>query len=596
MSKIKAISPLIIVSTIIFSISAIAEERLDYQVTVKDIKFLKPLGVQKDLYDFISDNYKANHLSNKEDLNSGANLSYVDPSCNPQTVEDNILKNSESNTEMYKTFNEYFNRCGEKLSKGSVKGLAGLMRFASTEYKFFENPKVQKVVIELSNNKLIPGVLALKDSTTPRPFVVFRCGVFCSAVESASMKNYMMNFFDQSPFNVLFLANNTGLDYIQLNKKFTFGGEAEGPETIAIGNWVKNQSPFKNIVSSLHMSGASLGGNAAIFTSYYNNQLRDIRGEKIFKSVTAICPVLDLQDSMNLLYQNGTVWNMYKNGNGVLVSNGAAAATKNQLNSGKSYFEDIGDLLDQSPPPSKTKMKDYLGWLASESLTRAGAPTTPKEFWDANSYFKRMPISIDTPTLVFASKDDHIVNNAANTGKLKKLLKSNFKDSLGILNLPYGDHCGFNSVYGTNATSMILRSFVLHDSPEYTARNYLKMKLPWLLSKVDVTSYEVNLSQTFEFSEKSNHVDIHFKVFNKLGNLGSCYLSDPFSPVVGCVIDKKVSINIQNLKFLGARVPTNKVEAEALSREFNAKIQFVTNNGLLNGTSSPAEGIIYRTW
>jgi len=553
---------------------------------VKSLQVISPLGIHNDIYDYLKNNLTDKQPFNKDSLITGDNLTFVQPDCDPFLNEENFLKHSQTKADLYKHFNEYFERCGEKLSSESVKGLMGLLRFSSTDYSFFEHPKVQKIVIELSDKTLIPGVLALKDSVTPRPFVIYRCGVFCAAEETASMKNFLMNFFDQSPFNVLFLANNTGIDYIKMNKKFTFGGNAEGPETLAVGEWVKNQSPFKDLVSSLHMAGASLGGNAAIFTSYYNN---------IFSSVTAICPVLDLHDSMENLYQDGNLGDLYEEGNGVLVANAAFMATKNQLNDGKASLGEIGELIERNPPGSKAEMKDYLGWLVSESLTRRGVPTTPAEFWQGNSFFKKWPVNLKTPTLIFASEDDHVVDNKVNAGKLKKL-NSYAKENLGILNLPYGDHCGFNSVYGMKATSMVLRSFVLHNSPEYTSAQYQKHKLPWLLKRVKMSAHEINLAQTFEFKENSNKIDIHFKVLNKLANLGACYLSGLYSPVAGCVFDKKIQIDYRNLKFLGAKIPMNKVEAEALSREFNAKIQFIAEGAPVTGTSKVIDGIAFRTW
>lgn len=583
--------PGLLLLSIVFAATAIQVQAASlHQLKVKKFETIRPLGIHNDIYDYLKNNMKPTQALKKEDLITGDNLAYVQPDCDPFVAEEKILKRSRTDSDLYQHFNEYFEHCGQALSKDSVKGLMGLLRFSSTEYNFFEHPKIQKVVIELSDNTVIPAVLALKDTTTPRPFIIYRCGVFCAAEETASMKNYMMNFFDQSPFNVLFLANNTGIDYIKMNKKFTFGGNSEGPETLAIGNWVKTKSPFKNIVSSLHMAGASLGGNAAIFTSYYNNQ------QKVFASVAAICPVLDLHDSMEHLYQDGAPGDLYENGNGVLVANAAYLATKNQLNEGKNSLGDIGDLIDKNPPTSKTEMKDYLGWLASESLVKRGVPTTPAEFWSNNTFFNKMSASLQTPTLVFASEDDHVVDNAVNAGKLKKILNAISKDRLGLLNLPYGDHCGFNSVYGMKATSMVLRSFVLHNSPEFTASRYTKMKLPWLLKKVKMSSHEVNLSQTFEFKEKSNRIEVHFKVLNKLANFGACYLSGLYSPVAGCVFEKKLSVDYRHLKFLGAKIPVNKVEAEALSREFNAKIQFIADSAPVTGTTKEVDGIAFRTW
>jgi len=40
----------------------------------------------------------------------------------------------------------------------------------------------------------------------------------------------------------------------------------------------------------------------------------------------------------------------------------------------------------------------------------------------------------------------------------------------------------------------------------------------------------------------------------------------------------------------------NKVEAEALSREFNAKIQFIAEGAPVTGTSKVIDGIAFRTW
>ncbi len=579
----------------LISFSWTANASNEFKINVKKFNFIRPLGVQKDLYDYLKNNSGPAQALLKEDLITGGNNTYLRPECDPFYAEEKILKHSSTNEELYKKLNEYFEKCGSDLSKDSAKGLIGLLRFSSTDYSFFKNPKVQKVAIELSDKTIVPGVLALKDTVTPRPFIIYRCGVFCAAEETASMKNYLMNFFDQSPFNVLFLANNTGIDYIKMNGKFTFGGNAEGPETLAIGEWIKHQSPFKNLVSSLHMAGASLGGNAAIFTSYYNGS-NTASEEKTFNSVMAICPVLDLHDSMEHLYQDGSMGDLYEGGNGAIVANAAYLATKNQLKEGKNSLGPIGELIEKHPPGSKTEMKDYLGWLVSESLTKKGKPTTASEFWASNTFFNKMSSDLETPTLVFASKDDHVVDNAVNAGKLKNSMGSFSKETLGILNLPYGDHCGFNSVYGMKATSMVLRSFVLHNSPEFTKSRYLKFKLPWLLKRVKVNNYEINLSQTFEFKEKSNRVEIHFKVLNKLANLGACFLSEIYSPVAGCVFDKKLSIDLRHLKFLGAKIPENKVEAEALSREFNAKIQFLADNSAVNGTSNVIDSIAFRTW
>ncbi|MGE5086521.1 MAG: hypothetical protein ACM3MG_09495, partial [Bacillota bacterium] len=81
----------------------------------------------------------------------GGNSSDIDPSCEPQVFEDQVLSKKRNTAEYFKLLREYFGRCQTKLSRHSSKGIRALAKFGLYDYSFLQHPQVSKIFIPLSN-------------------------------------------------------------------------------------------------------------------------------------------------------------------------------------------------------------------------------------------------------------------------------------------------------------------------------------------------------------------------------------------------------------------------------------------------------------
>ena len=206
----------------------------------------------------------------------GLNPKDISPWCDPRSFEDQVLAKKLSTTEYFKQLKDYFKRCEGELSSKGWHGIFALLKYSMYYYPIFTHPNIKLVTVPLPSGVKVPAILAMKEDTRPRPLIVVKCGVFCSAEESPSTRAYIMKLFDQSPFNVLFLANQTGLDYMEKNRYVSLGGWSEGYEAVQVGKWMKDTWELRNRISSVHLMGISLGGNAAVFGAAFN----DMRSEE----------------------------------------------------------------------------------------------------------------------------------------------------------------------------------------------------------------------------------------------------------------------------------------------------------------------------
>lgn len=506
-----------------------------------------------------------------EEIPSGLSTKDISPSCDPRIFEDAVLSKKRSSTEYFKLAKDYFKKCETELSAKSPKGVLALLKYSMYKYPFLQHPQVQEFTMKLSNGIKVPAIMALKQDSRPRPLVVVKCGTFCSASESPSMKAYLMSLFDQSPFNVILLASQTGIDYMALNHIVSLGGYSEGYEALLIGKWLKEQWTYKDRISSMHLMGISLGGNAAIFGATYNDLYPQEDGKKVFTSVAAICPVVSLKPTLDHLF------------NSLIVGPIFAKLTKGQFIDAREGLADVPDLLaDGRIPKNASEMTGFLGDLASTSLQRRGIASTPSSYFKSNNFWN-VPQRIQTPMLVWASKNDIIVNNKLNAQVMEQDDYYEKSASVGILNLNYGSHCGFHGSYGPLAASTVLRTFVMAHSPEFSG-NYRQSTMPWSFGFKKMSNIEDHVGQSFQFTANSNDVRVDFRIFNWRGS--QCQEDGPWAGNESCVTTKSYNVPVAALKQLGARVPRNMTEAQALSREFNTKVEFRTKDQQpLNGSS-----------
>lgn len=515
-----------------------------------------------------------------QEVPDGLSTKVITPSCDPRRFEDSVIGKKMSTSQYHKAVQAYFKKCSGELTKNSWKGVLGLLKFGKYQYPFLSHPQVREFMVKLADGTRVPGILALKQDPRPRPLVIVKCGVFCSAAQTPSLKSYLMHLFDQSPFNVLLLANQTGMDYIYYNKRVTLGGWSEGYEVLEVGKWMLKNWEYKERISSLHLMGISLGGNAAVMGAAFNDKYLLPSGNKVFNSVTAICPVVSLRPTLEYLYGSTIVGRIF------------AKMTRQHFTEARNYVTDVPDLITDDRIPSKRyEMADYIGTLASESLQRRSIASTPTSFFKSNNFWNWKE-EVKTPLLVWASEDDMVVNNRLNAEVIKNDDVYEKSGHVGVLNLKYGNHCAFSSAYGAQASAAVLRTFVLNHSPEFVDEYAYKKQKPWSLGFKKLGSQYEHIGQNWNFYSNSDQVKVTFKIFNWLGG-DSCAAEGPWSGKSECVTSREYWLPISSLQEMGGRVPRTEAEAQALTREFNTKIEFRIKGHPLNGTHSHE---FYMAW
>ncbi|WP_413558384.1 hypothetical protein [Bdellovibrio sp. HCB209] len=496
----------------------------------------------------------------------------IAPECDPKFFEDHLLSKKRSTEDYFKTIKQYFANCQGELSKNSPKGILSLAKMALDEYQFLKHPQVKTIYIPLSNGVLVPAIVALKQDPRPRPLVIMKCGVFCGADQNPMMKNYLIQLFDLSPFNVVLLSNQTGLDYLVTNTHLSLGGWSEGFESLQVGKWLRERWEHKDRISSLHLMGMSLGGNAAVFGASFNDMYPMPNGEKVFTSATAICPVLSLKPTLDHLYGDNVIGPVFN------------LMTRDQFRKARAYMTDVPEMLTDDELPGRKQMPGYLGLLASTSLQRRGVASTPTDFFKNNNFWN-LPNKVQTPLMVWASKDDSVVSNKINAQVFENDDYYEKAAHAGVVNLNYGSHCAFSSAYGYQVASLVLRSFVMAHSPEFVD-SYKRTEMPWKFGFKKLSNIYRHVGQSWKFEAKSQTAKVSFRLFNYAGSK-ACFYKEPFADdVTECVTSKSYDIPVSELKAMGARVPANDVEAQALTREFNTKVEFLSEGKPLNGTNS----------
>lgn len=511
----------------------------------------------------------------------GLSTKEIAPHCDPRRFEDSVVGRGLSTAQYFQTAKQYFKACSGELTRRSTTGLLGLLKFTKFVYPFFTHPQVKSFMVTLPDGSKIPGILAMKQDPRPRPLVIVRCGVFCSAAQSASTKSYLMHLFDQSPFNVLILANQTGMDYIYYNHKVTLGGWSEGYESLEVGRWMKEKWEHRNRVSSIHFMGISLGGNAAVMGAAFNDSYPLANGQKVFNSVTAICPVISLKPTLDDLFKGQIVGRLFfKN-------------SKDHFKDARQYVHDVPDLLtDKRLPASRLQMADFIGEIASTSLQRRGIASTTPAYFRSNNFWN-LKQEVKTPMMIWASKDDIVVSNKINAQVMEHDDLYERSQNVGVVNLAYGNHCGFSSAYGFQASAALLRTFVLNHSPEFVQSYNQKQVMPWSFGFSKIGKQFEHIGQSFEFKENSDQVKVVFKIFNWQGG-DQCYQDGPWAGTNQCISKKTYTVSVASLKKLGARVPRNSTEAQAITREFNTKVEFVNAGKPINGTSVNDFSMVWR--
>jgi hypothetical protein len=493
----------------------------------------------------------------------GSLISAIPPECLPEVFEKAALKSMMQTSTFGKLTQEYFNRCGNLLSANATEGIFGLIDYATASYPFLENSKIKAHIFQTKDGHILKGFIGIKDKT-PRPWVIYKCGVYCGAEPNAvSLKNYMIHLFDQTPFNVIFLGNRTGEDYIINNRAFNFGGYFESQDFFDIAHWLREDSQYKDLVSSVHVVAVSLAGSAAYLTENKMSH-EEKSNEKLIQSVTSLCAVSDLRPTVENMFAETLKGKIF-----TYITWQKLQIAKNTLTSG-------ADLIGDEQPES-SEFPKLLGQLASRFMNSNGTHIEKeREFWEKSHYSSQKSLS-QVPLLVWASEDDSIVDFRINTGQL---LKHNFKNpdpNLGIVKVPRGEHCGFATAYGYSPTASIIRTFILNNSPEFKyktkslpVQNYFKLQR--------MSEGERIISTWWSNSTKKNdseNLNLKIEIYGADDSL--CPKEWAYEDHPNCKRLVEINFPISFFESDDFIKPQNTIEKEALIRDLNARTSLTYN-------------------
>lgn len=382
---------------------------------------------------------------------------------------------------------KYFQDCKSEVETGDNGYLSNVVQMMSMKYESPNHPFMRRAIINLPGNIKLKGLLALKGDHKKRPLVIVRTGIFSSIEDFKPERAWMMMLFEQSPFNVLILENMSSSDFVENNTRFSFGGYDEGIQNILIAKMLTQKSePLSQIIDSIHIFGISLGGHGVLFSSLLNKH-NSAQRKPLIKSFTALCPVVDLNNTMINLTQSGfksvvvDLWSQER-------LKGLYAKMPSLVNFGS--FEFLSTAIAELA-------RRYQGGLSYISAVKLppGMKDGP-EFWKLNDFWDFYH-EVEEPVLILATEQDPAVPYNLNSQRLlNRELKVDSKN-IRVVALPQGHHCTLPISYDWKALTTIFQSYILSHSPQF--------KMTERVLEIDISDEGGK-----EFSKEG--IKVHFKV------------------------------------------------------------------------------------
>ncbi|MGZ3782159.1 MAG: hypothetical protein ACXVCY_16020 [Pseudobdellovibrionaceae bacterium] len=415
---------------------------------------------------------------------------------------------------------KYFQDCREDIETGKNGSFRNLMKMMTMKYSPQKHPFLRRVVLNLPGNVKLKGLLGLKGDFKRRPFVIVRLGIFSSVEDFKPERSWAMMFFEQSPFNVLLVENMSSADFISHNNQFSFGGYDEGIQNILMARLLTDSNePLSRLVDSVHIFGLSLGGHGVLFSSLLN-KYNSGKNQPLINSFTALCPVVNLQPTMEKLTHDGL-----KSAFVDLWSRRRLAGLNKKMPSLES-FENFSFLSKAISEIART----YHGGLSYVSSVQL--PPSMKDgsnFWELNDFWKYYK-DVEQPVLIYATDEDPAVPFKINSRMLQtKELKVDSKN-IRVINLSQGVHCTLPIAYDWHTLTTIFQSYILSHSPNF---KMVERNLNVDLSDNEWKGFiDQGSKVTFEVQEpnkKSGFATVELKIENSKGSTKSMNLSLPLS-------------------------------------------------------------------
>lgn len=387
--------------------------------------------------------------------------------CDLQKYQGALLKSPN----LAMTMREYLNQCEDEVQVTANFAPLQIYKLFNMKFQQHEHPYMRRVMIELPNGVKVKGLLGLKGDNQPRPLVIVRGGVHSTIDEMPPERFLAMQLFEQSPYHVLMLGNMTGLDFIEHNSKFAYGGFDEGLQNIQIAKLLTHpQQPISKKISQISLAGLSLGGHGV----FYAAMLNQLNGSP-FNSFVGLCPVVNLKPTMQgLLHPLWKAW----------------VVDFWTLNREKKYFEKYPEII--LPKASDVLLrkqsilqilmdnieKNYQGGLSYSPEIQLPQGEVPQRFWQANDIWTKIS-SLNERFLILYNKTDPLVNPEEN---VKKLPDNLWQQAVLLQN---GVHCTIPIGYDWEFLRLSLETFLARGFAYSRPTNQFRLSPDGKLQTID---------------------------------------------------------------------------------------------------------------
>lgn len=356
------------------------------------------------------------------------------------------------------------NTSGEILLKRGFS-INEMMRNLFVEFDLADTMHFRKVWFKPTPEIQFRGLIGIHDFQKKRPLIILRMGIHGNVDEMIAERFLAKLIYEELDANLLVLESLTSHAFLSKNKNISFGGVDEGLQSFVALQEVGNSS-LKNIISTVHLVGLSMGGHGSFVTALLDQS----NGQKI-KSVVNFCPLINLQENLEFHAGNGfsnvlvDAWN---------VRRLRAIFEKYQDEPGltewwKSAFDfkprftpSLMNLLNRDRKQPLLSAKD-INSLVPNMKWPVGFKNhieKSKNFFELSNFWPLYK-GVQTPVMIYTTPKDPLVINALNAERIFNGTQPGDFSSLKYKRLEHGIHCGLPAVYRWSYIAQLLREGLL---------------------------------------------------------------------------------------------------------------------------------------
>ena len=302
-----------------------------------------------------------------------------------------------------------------------------------------------------------------------RPLAILRMGVHGNRDEVLAERFIFKLLFDDLKMHVIMLENLTSHSYLRMNERVSFGGVEEGLHSFLIlkrmqnGTFlnaatsvvdaaaeIKQDITWKDIVSSYHNVGLSLGGLGTFFTTWLDEQ-----SGTTLKSTLQFCPLVNLKENFENLSSPSLfntfvdVWNWRR-----LTTLRSRLENYNDwdmlwstLTWTPKFTSKVVDWVDLKSPKPILSLSDienempnfHFDVSVKNHLENSAGVLALNNFWKLYKNEK-------TPMTIITTTTDPLVKFDLNSGRIKSGKQSGIFKKTSFIELS-GFHCSLASEY-----------------------------------------------------------------------------------------------------------------------------------------------------